>query len=578
MLFAISCSKQELPKKNNSYFEPDSTTRVKLLNIDNKSSYDSLILESIRNKDGWLKDIGESDIKKNHVLLFRVTTDASRWENPVLMICGNFANIAIFQETQLLYKSNDNIKARYPITKILKVSREKDLNIYLCFYYNNFFETSVMYFFRIGESDKIADGALLFPPEIKLFSSLNLGFVFETIGLISFFALFFYQGRNRKMLLYFSVFLMTIGFSTLQELIRFFIPIQSFYFNLIVFIATTFIPLSFLGFLNNALVIEHKKLLLAAFIVNVLWCVALPVLSFVLLVNLVYWTGMFLVVVLTLILLIKEKVHRNPEFRYPLWGFIFLIFFLTLSGLYDFGVIPSVINVDYGILVFVISLVVYTIKSIIKSKREVQLVNMELQQNQNRLLILENENIQSQFEALKGQINPHFLFNSLNTLASLINIDKVRATKYVEEFSMLYRRLLDSNSEMLVPLKEELHFLSSYIYLQKIRFGDNLQFIFEIEDNDFDKLVPPLSLQLLIENALKHNEVSEDFPLEISIKSSGDNLVISNPLQPKMITVTRKGIGLENLSKRYLQVSDRDLVFEKTEKEFIIKIPLIDEF
>lgn len=579
LFFAYSCSEQEPLKKSDYYYEPDSTTRVKLLNIEKNSFYDSIINQAITSDDGWLKDIDESDLKRNHVLLIRVTTDASRWENPVLMIGGHFTNLSIFQGVKPLCESEEflNLKG-FPATRLFKVEPEKTLNIYLSIYYNNIFESSDIYFFRIGEIKNITEGALIIPSTFELFSSLNLGFVFETIGLISLFSLFFYRGRTRWMLFYFSVFLITIGCSSLQEIIRFSLSIQQFYFNLVMFVLITFIPLSFIGFLYNALVIKYRKLFWIVVVTNLLWCIALPTLSFVLPINTVYWVGLYFVVTLIIILLFKEKIHRNPEFRYPLWGFILLILLLIVNGLKDFGVISFTINIDYGILIFVISLLFYTIQNIVKSKREIDIVNMELQKSQNQLLTLENENIQSQFEALKGQLNPHFLFNSLNTLASLINIDKVRATKYVEEFSILYRRLLDSKSETLVSLKEEFQFLNSYIYLQKIRFGEYLQFTFEIAENDLERMVPPLSLQLLIENALKHNEISEDFPLKITIKSSGEYLEISNPLQPKMDEVTRKGIGLENLSKRYLQISDRDLLFEKTEKEFIIKIPLIDEY
>ncbi len=203
---------------------------------------------------------------------------------------------------------------------------------------------------------------------------------------------------------------------------------------------------------------------------------------------------------------------------------------------------------------------------------------MELEEQKIKLIKLEQDQLQSQLNALKNQIDPHFLFNNFGTLISLIEMDQSLAVNFVEELSKVYRFILQIKDKELITLSEELEFTKSYIYLLKQRFRDFLTINIELDKGLMNKFVVPLSLQTLVENACKHNVISEDLPLTISIKDFEDNLIeVRNNYQPKrQLTVTHK-IGLDNLKKRFSFFTDNQIFIEQKDKEFIVRIPTIDE-
>lgn len=202
--------------------------------------------------------------------------------------------------------------------------------------------------------------------------------------------------------------------------------------------------------------------------------------------------------------------------------------------------------------------------------------------NQWRKSLLETEtlkrkNIQSQFESLKNQVNPHFLFNSLNALSSLVHTDPLKAEEFIDEFAKIYRYVLDIKDKVLVPLKEEYHFIKSFIFLQQIRFEKNLQIEIHIEEAHFADFIPPLSLQELIENAIKHNEVSEENPLHISIYTENNMLVVRNNLQKRMQKIASTKTGLRNINERYQMLSATSAHISEEANCFIVRLPLIKE-
>lgn len=182
--------------------------------------------------------------------------------------------------------------------------------------------------------------------------------------------------------------------------------------------------------------------------------------------------------------------------------------------------------------------------------------------------------IQSQFEALKNQVNPHFLFNSMNVLSSLIAANPPKAIEFTNQFSKVYRTLLERGSELIIPLKQELDFVESFLFLQKMRF-DNLEVKFNIPPKNLTDCLPPFALQLLVENAIKHNIISEEKPLKINVFWDDDFLVISNNLQPRGSLAESTGIGLKNLNARYEMITPQRPTFSKVGPDFIARIPLI---
>ncbi len=187
------------------------------------------------------------------------------------------------------------------------------------------------------------------------------------------------------------------------------------------------------------------------------------------------------------------------------------------------------------------------------------------------------KNVQSQFESLKNQVNPHFLFNSLNALSSLVQTDPIKAEEFINEFAKIYRYVLDMKDKFLVPLQEEYHFIRSFIFLHKIRFGSNLQVDIQIDPSQYDSFIPPLSLQELIENAIKHNIVSKENPLQIDIFIEGNQLVVRNNIQRRMQPIQSTKTGHKNLVDRYKMLSSREPIFEHSDHFYSVKLPLIKE-
>ncbi len=188
---------------------------------------------------------------------------------------------------------------------------------------------------------------------------------------------------------------------------------------------------------------------------------------------------------------------------------------------------------------------------------------------------LKSEKLASQYQSLKDQLNPHFLFNSLNVLSNLVYESAEKSAEFIQQLSKIYRYVLDVQNKELVGLEKEVMFAENYLSLQKIRFERSLEYYIDV--NQMKGLnIPPLSLQLLLENAIKHNIASMEKPLKIFIQQTPDTLIVRNNLQPKLTKeAADSGIGLENIEKRYALLSDKSPKITKTSTEFIVELPLL---
>lgn len=184
-------------------------------------------------------------------------------------------------------------------------------------------------------------------------------------------------------------------------------------------------------------------------------------------------------------------------------------------------------------------------------------------------------NASAQFESLKNQIDPHFLFNSLNVLSSLIDEQPETAQKFTNSLSKIYRYVLEQKNKELVLVEEELDFAREYMDLLKIRFENSITYTLPQQLQLVDSKVVPLSLQLLLENTIKHNIVSENNPLHIHIYEEDNYLVVKNNLQKKEALSSRKGVGLQNIADRYKLATDRQVLIVQDETSFQVKIPLL---
>ena len=187
------------------------------------------------------------------------------------------------------------------------------------------------------------------------------------------------------------------------------------------------------------------------------------------------------------------------------------------------------------------------------------------------------ESLKAQINALKTQVNPHFLFNNLNTLAAIIPENPQQAVDFVQELSKVYRHILDVKDGQTILVSEELDVLKAYAFLLKTRFGNNINITINIPEDKLQNKIVPLSLQLLMENAIKHNIVSAEKPLQINVFAENGNLVVSNNLQIKNQLNESTGIGLENIRNRYKLLGDKEVKVTENGSRFIVSIPLIQD-
>jgi PAS domain S-box-containing protein len=225
-------------------------------------------------------------------------------------------------------------------------------------------------------------------------------------------------------------------------------------------------------------------------------------------------------------------------------------------------------------------------KELLQAKIDLESLNKNLEERikessdnltvaRTQLIRLQKENLQSQFEVLRQQVNPHFLFNSLNVLTSLIKLEPDLAEKFTEHLSKVYRYVLENKDNELVDLKTELDFLDAYLFLLNIRFMDKILVNINIESDKTDFLILPLALQLLIENAIKHNSMSKKAPLRINLFIDRNNFLnVENNVQERESYLASTGVGLKNIEHRYKLLEMEAPEFIKTQTSFIARIPL----
>jgi sensor histidine kinase YesM len=189
---------------------------------------------------------------------------------------------------------------------------------------------------------------------------------------------------------------------------------------------------------------------------------------------------------------------------------------------------------------------------------------------------LERAKAEAELEALKNQVDPHFIFNSLNTLSHLIEERPEKAKLFNDNLAEIYRYILQNKARDLVFLKEEIEFVEHYFALLRIRFEDAVQLQLKVDDMESEQfLIPPISLQVLVENGIKHNEFSDLNPLKIEIQFGHESLVVKNEIRKKVLRKPASGIGLKNLDERYQLITAKRMVVDENEHEFIVTLPVL---
>lgn len=232
----------------------------------------------------------------------------------------------------------------------------------------------------------------------------------------------------------------------------------------------------------------------------------------------------------------------------------------------DFGFTDHLVNAGLFALVTAAVTTLYSLKFFIQRWKSMLVMEQELKQAV----------LKAEFESLKNQVNPHFLFNSLNILSALIPEDPGNAVTMVERMSKVFRYNLQNTEKATVELGEELKVVESYLFIHKMRFADNLRYEIAVPTDELEKQVVNQGLLTLVENALKHNECSRENPLTVRVEAAENWVVVTNTLQRKnRLATDSTGIGLKNLRHRYALLTDREVVVAETEGEFVVKLPLL---
>ncbi|MBN3581411.1 histidine kinase [Algoriphagus aestuarii] len=249
-------------------------------------------------------------------------------------------------------------------------------------------------------------------------------------------------------------------------------------------------------------------------------------------------------------------------------SYILVFLFTWLTAKIQITNIPWLNLAEYALQPMVIAIIIMAIFTTRSWLMEWRKSAIEAEQ-------LKAEKLASQYQSLKDQLNPHFLFNSLNVLSNLVYESADKSAAFIQKLSRIYRYVLEAQKEELMELDKEINFAKNYLELQKIRFEESLQFSIKIENPN--GLIPPLSLQLLLENAIKHNIISAENPLFIHIYRKQNNLWISNTFQPKTSqSEPSTGIGLQNIKMRYQLISTQEMEVIQTEEEFLVKLPILE--
>lgn len=227
-------------------------------------------------------------------------------------------------------------------------------------------------------------------------------------------------------------------------------------------------------------------------------------------------------------------------------------------------------------------MLMYEVRGILINLTFYMFIHILYQTHLNQQVVRELErsmaaNLEAQYELLKQQVNPHFLFNSLNTLKYMVDSHDGQSSEFIIKLADFYRFTLDSLKLNVLPLKQELAIMESYIYLLKARFEEGLLVTQNLGAELAEPLIPPFTLQLLIENCIKHNIVSLEKPLHIRLYREADYLVVENNLQERKIPESSTGLGIKNINQRYLLLTDKEIVILKTNDTFTIKLPILYE-
>lgn len=323
----------------------------------------------------------------------------------------------------------------------------------------------------------------------------------------------------------------------------------------------------------------------------------------------IWFSSLFLGVIVSLPSLIQHQFNIYETIANSAITFIFSVFvwyynIFTLPVYTSqeinrgFSMYPLVKNLVVGIVVmFLLSYVqqlilthlnfgpvmlMFEVRGVLINLTFYMFIHLLYQTYQNQRVSIELErtrmdNLAAQFELLRQQVNPHFLFNTLNTLKYMVENQDENSVDFILKLSDFYRFTLENRQRDLIPFSEELKIVQAYLFLLKARFEEGIEVDIQVAEQHRHSMIPPFTLQLLMENCIKHNIVSPDKPLHISIYSEEEYIVVKNNVQPKITKESSTGIGLDNINERYQHLLSKNIIITPGTDLFVVKLPVIHE-
>jgi sensor histidine kinase YesM len=529
------------------------------------------------------------NLSANDQLNLAFVVDANKIDAPSLWIDASFERFKIIQDSTLLYASGI-----YPVINpiVLKLHSTNKSRIIISVSFSSKELNNKIFSIKFGEyrlllkeaEESIMD-LILGQLHIIIISSIILFF-----GILSL-AFFIVRWRDQNFaFLYYGIAVSMSAFVNIDiRFIHQLLELPNWLYNFMQLNGRFGIFFLFILFVRQIFALETKNIInKALYAACVYWIIAVFAFYFInnsnvfSLLSIAYGPFALIVLIIVILEVSKSKVYKElPDKQ------IFLFFISLFLIIIVFSVGSLILSMEshrqvpvyLGVFAMSMAMLSLLIGRYVQSERDNFNYQIELEKQRNELLKLQQANMLAQYETLKSQLNPHFLFNSLSTLSSLVypTANPEKAKTFIDEFSRIFRYLLDVQSKDLVTLASELEFLKSYIFLQQLRYSSGLNIKIKVEEGQLLKVMPPMAIQILVENAIKHNQVSKETPLNIDIYTKEDMLVVKNNLQKKFVNENESmKLGLKNLQDRY--------IFYKVELEIIelkdtyfVKIPLLDD-
>jgi two-component system, LytTR family, sensor kinase len=558
-------------------------------NIINNHSFDytdrDLKPEDLSLYSGWepaaLFAPGKSG--QNNNLWLRIPLPQLLWDNPALIITSFLEKFIIYDSGQEIYRYPDTHEFRYYNNHLIPLDSNNATGyIYLNLSYSDAAGIGEIFSIFIGPRSDIIQAAASRKEDIYRSSIIetcqgSLLFAIGTACLL----IFFLRWQEKESLFFsFGLFSLFTGVTYLSDITPLSIfnisPPTLFYLKTLSFLL---VPVGLFAFVEGLFGKGRLMLLRAIWIYHLVFTILAPVLiKFNIDYSYFYFISLIINCSLSIYLILKSRSETDLKIKISFIAFFILFIFLTIIQFLNMlNLIPLTYDLfGWGMLIFVFSLGYILIQHYQNTFKKIQNVSLELAQNKSEILEMQKEKLSSQLEALKNQLDPHFLFNNLSTLSSIIEDNQETAVNFVNELSMIYRYVLQTKKQTLIKLSEELDFIKSYYFLMSKRFGDNLLLAINIQATLKNNKILPFSLQLLVENAIKHNIISKKRPLTIEIfTQDNEYLVVKNNLQAKTLTVASTNIGLANITSRYRLITKKPVSIIKSDSEFTVKIPLL---